>query len=125
MIWLTTQDGVQEHSCYFEIRAIDLQRTESGTQGCIRGLLGDGQSEVWGEVELGTRPQAQILPVWNEDGQIETLDEAIDEDQLKQQLVTAVQGLFARFGALTALAGSPAPAAEVAEKIKSGPRLAA
>ena len=92
MIRLSPMAGAEEVSVYFEIRDIALQPTGKGTEGMIRGLLGDGQREIWAEVRLGENPRADILPLWTEDGQVETL--AVDEQQLKQQLLVAVQEVF-------------------------------
>ncbi|MDB4470861.1 hypothetical protein N9063_01105 [Deltaproteobacteria bacterium] len=98
MIWLSPMTGTEEGSVYFDVRDITLQQTDNGTDGLIRGLLGDGQREIWGEVQLGKNPQVRILPLWTDDGQIESLSAAIDEELLKEQLLDAVQKLFAAVG---------------------------
>lgn len=98
MIWLSPMAGTEEGSVYFDIRDIALQQTDHGTDGLIRGLLGDGQREIWGEVQLGEKPQARILPLWTDEGQVESLSAAIDEELLKEQLLEAVQKLFATIG---------------------------
>jgi len=101
MIWLSPMAGTEEGSVYFEIRDIALQPTGSGTEGVIRGLLGDGQQEIWGEVQLGHQAEARILPCWTEDGQVEALSVSVDEELLKEQLLDAVQKLFATVGRWT------------------------
>ena len=53
MIWLSPTSGTEECSIYFDIRDIDLQWRENVTSGVVRGLLGDGSRELWGEVFLG------------------------------------------------------------------------
>lgn len=98
MIWLSPMAGTEEGSVYFDIRDIALQQTDNGTDGLIRGLLGDGQREIWGEVQLGKNAQVRILPWWTDDGQVESFSAAIDEELLKQQLLEAVQKLFAMVG---------------------------
>ena len=102
MIWLSPMVGTEEGSVYFDIRDIALQQTDDGTDGLIRGQLGDGQREIWGEVQLGEKPQVRILPLWTDEGQVESLSVAIDEELLKQQLLEAVQILFATIGGWTA-----------------------
>jgi hypothetical protein len=101
MIWLSTLAGTQERSIYFDIRDIDLQRTGTATEGVIRGLLGDGHRELWGEVFLGAAPQVQILSEWSADGEVEGFDAEIDESLLKQQLLVSVQRVFSRIGDLS------------------------
>ena len=64
MIWLSPTNGTNDCSIYFEIRDIDLQCHGNVTSGVVRGLLGDGYCELWGEVFLGSVEYAQILPVW-------------------------------------------------------------
>lgn len=98
MIWLSPMAGTEEGSVYFEIRDIALQQTGTERNGLIRGLLGDGQLEICGEVQLGKNPQVRIIPVWTETGEVETLSAAIDEELLKEQLLEAVQRLFATVG---------------------------
>ena len=105
MIWLSTMAGTQLCSIYFEIRDIEIRRTGTATEGVVRGLLGDGRCELWSEVFLGDAPRAQILPQWTDAGQVEGLDVAIDESELQQQLLTAVQSVFAQFRTLPALGG--------------------
>jgi len=95
MIWLSPMAGTEEGSVYFEIRDIAWQQTATGTDGLICGLLGDGQREIWGEVQLGTNSQARIVPLWTDEGQVESLSAAVDEDLLKAQLLEAVEKLFA------------------------------
>lgn len=95
MIWLSPATGTEEVNVYFEIRDIALQPTGDGAEGLIRGLLGDGQREIWGEVQLGRNAEVRILPCWNDEGEVESLTEAVDEDVLKSQLLEAVQKLFA------------------------------
>ncbi len=96
MIWLSPMTGTKECSIYFDIRDIDLRRTGKTTEGVVRGLLGDGQRELWGEVCLSKNSHAQILPLWGDDGQIETFDDSVDESLLQSQLLAAVESLFAR-----------------------------
>jgi hypothetical protein len=102
MIWLSPMAGTEEGSVYFDVRDITLQQIDTGTDGLIRGLLGDGQREIWGEVQLGKNPQARILPLWTDDGQVESLSAAIDEELLKEQLLEAVQKLFTTVGVWSA-----------------------
>lgn len=98
MIWLSPMVGTAEGSVYFDIRDISLQRNGNGSAGRIGGLLGDGQREIWAEIQLGTVPQVTILPVWTDEGQVESLSAAVDEEQLKQQLLGEVQQLFNTLG---------------------------
>ncbi len=125
MIWLAPMSGTEEGSIYFDIRDIALQRTGNGTEGVVRGLLGDGRLELWGEVHLGSSPQVQVLPLWTDDGQVENFTVAVDEGLLKAQLLEAVQQVFATVGALSptepALNGKPS----ISESANRGPCLAA
>lgn len=98
MIWLSPMAGTEEGSVYFTVRDITLQQTENRTDGLIRGLLGDGQREIWSEVLLGRNPSVRILPLWTDDGQVEALSTSIDEELLKEQLLEAVQKLFSTVG---------------------------
>ena len=111
MIWLAPMSGTEEGSIYFDIRDIVLQRTGNGTEGVVRGLLGDGQLELWGEVHLGNSPRVQVLPLWTDDGQVKNFAVTVDEGLLKAQLLEAVQQVFATVGALSptepALNGKP------------------
>ena len=102
MIWLSPMTGTAEGSVYFDIRDIVLQQTGYGSEGMIRGLLGDGQREIWGEVQLGKNPRATILPLWTDDGQMESLSSAVDEELLVEQLLEAVQKVFSTVGAWAA-----------------------
>lgn len=95
MIWLSPTTGTEEANVYFEIRDIALQPTGDGAAALIRGLLGDGQREIWGEVQLGRNAEVQLLPCWTDAGEVESLIAAVDEDLLKEQLLEAVQKLFA------------------------------
>jgi hypothetical protein len=102
MIWLSPMTGTEEGCVYFDIRDITIQHKGNGTEGLIRGLLGDGQRELWAEVELGVIPHARILPLWTDDGRVECLSTAIDEELLKEQLLEAVYKVFAGVGACSA-----------------------
>lgn len=93
MIWLSPANGTKECSIYFDIRDIDLQYTEGQSTGVVRGLVGDGACELWGEVFLGRREFAQILPLWTESGIIETFPEEVDESLLLQEMLSVVKNL--------------------------------
>ncbi|SEA06787.1 hypothetical protein SAMN05660420_01098 [Desulfuromusa kysingii] len=93
MIWLSPASGTKECSIYFDIRDIDLQRSEGKSTGVIRGLVGDGSCELWGEVFLGQREYAQVLPLWTESGEVESFSDEVDESLLLQEMLTAVKGL--------------------------------
>lgn len=118
MIWLASMAGVEEGSVYFEIRDIALRRTGNGCTGVVAGLLGDGQRELWGEVHLSSSPQVQILPQWTDDGRVESFSLAVDEGLLKEQLLDAVQTLFAGIGTLPTVdpASGFEPIAAISEK---------
>lgn len=93
MIWLSPESGIKECSIYFDIRDIDLQFTEGETTGLVCGLVGDGSCELWGEVFLGPREFAQILPVWTESGAIESFSAEVDETRLLQEMLAVVKNL--------------------------------
>ncbi|WP_321370282.1 hypothetical protein [uncultured Desulfuromusa sp.] len=93
MIWLSPANGTKECSIYFDIRDIDLQYSEGQSIGVVRGLVGDGSCELWGEVFLGRREFAQILPLWTESGKIETFSEDVDESLLLQEMLSIVKNL--------------------------------
>jgi len=96
MIWLSPASGTKECSIYFDIRDIDLQISAGRSAGVVRGLVGDGSCELWGEVFLGHREFAQILPVWTESGTIESFPDEVDEALLLQEMLSAVKNLFHR-----------------------------
>ena len=94
MIWLSPASGTEECNIYFEIRDIDLQHHGDITSGVVRGLLGDGLCELVGEVFLGTEESAQILPIWDESGNVEFFPAVVDESLLLQQMVAEVKILL-------------------------------
>ena len=108
MIWLSPTNGTEECSIYFEIRDIDLQLRSGVTSGVVRGLLGDGACEFWGEVFLGDDESAQILPVWTEGGNIEFFSAAVDETLLLQQMLVEVKTLLPEMGIVENDSRSPA-----------------
>lgn len=94
MIWLSPASGTEECNIYFEIRDIDLQRHGDITSGVVRGLLGDGLCELVGEVFLGAEESAQILPLWDESGSVESFPAIVDESLLLQQMLAEVKTLL-------------------------------
>ena len=98
MIWLSPTSGTEECSIYFDIRDIDLKWRENTTSGVVRGLLGDGLRELWGEVFLGAEESAQILPVWTENGEVESFSSVVDESLLLEQMLAEVKTLLPRMG---------------------------
>lgn len=94
MIWLSPANGTKECSIYFDIRDIDLQCSGDRSTCVVRGLLGDGFCELLGEVSLGGRDFAKILPVWSETGVLESFSDAVDEDLLQQEMLSAVKDLL-------------------------------
>ncbi|MCF6265544.1 MAG: hypothetical protein L3J57_03240 [Desulfuromusa sp.] len=96
MIWLSPASGTKECSIYFDIRDIDLQCSGAESTGVIRGLIGDGSCEFWGEVFLGDEEYAQILPVWSESGGIESFSDAVDQSLLLEQMLSEVKSLLQR-----------------------------
>ena len=94
MIWLSPTSGTEECSIYFEIRDIDLKCRGDVTSGVVRGVLGDGACELLGEVFLGRDESAQILPVWTENGEVESFSAAVDEPLLQQQMLSEVKMLL-------------------------------
>ena len=93
MIWLSPASGTKECSVYFDIRDINVKFSAGRLTGVIRGLVGDGSCELWGEVFLGDAEFSQILPVWSETGAIESFSEAVDETLLLREMLTAVKDL--------------------------------
>ncbi len=102
MIWLSPNSGTLQGSIYFDMRDIEFRRTGSNIEGVVQGLLGDGQRELWGEVKIGADPQVNILPLWTEEGLVESFSDHIDEADLKQQLLDAINAAFASFGSMSA-----------------------
>ena len=98
MIWLSPASGTKECSIYFDIRDIDLQFSEGRSTCVVRGLLGDGSNELWGEVSLGQEEFAKILPLWTEIGGIESFSDAVDEDLLQQEMLFSVKDLLHEIG---------------------------
>ena len=94
MIWLSPASGTEECNIYFEIRDIELKRHGDITSGVVRGLIGDGLCELVGEVFLGVDESAQILPLWDESGFIESFPAVVDESLLLQQMVAEVKTLL-------------------------------
>lgn len=93
--------GTEEGSIYFDIREVALLQIGNGTEGVVRGLLGDGQLELWTEVYLGNSPRVQVLPLWTDDGQVERFAAAVDDELLQKQLLEAVQQVFSRVGSMS------------------------
>lgn len=104
MIWLSSPQGNSERSIYFDIRNIDLAWQERRPSGSVRGVIGDGGSEIWGEVRLGPEDSVQLLPVWHENGDLETLADGLDADLLALELVTATRGFLEEKGLLPGIA---------------------
>ena len=100
MIWLSPANGTKECSIYFDIRDIDLQSSAGRSTGVVRGLVGNGSCELWGEVFLGQREFAQILPVWTESGTIESFPDEVDETLLLQEMLSAVKHLLHKVGSI-------------------------
>ena len=94
MIWLSPTSGTEECSIYFEIRDIDLRWRGNVTSGVVRGLLGDGSCELFGEVFLGDEESAKILPVWTDSGTVESFSAAVDESLLLEQMLAEVKTLL-------------------------------
>ena len=107
MIWLSPASGTEECSIYFEIRDINLEYRGDVTSGVVRGLLGDGSCELWGEVFLGAVESAQILPVWTETGEVESFPAVVDESLLLQQMLAEVKTLLPGMGNLGNFNPSP------------------
>lgn len=102
MIWLSPAAGKQECSLYFDLRDIELRRTGQGLEGAARGLIGDGQCELWAEIEFGQTAKVQILPLWSEDGVVEGFDDSVDETLLAEQLLASLKELLAGLGQFSA-----------------------
>jgi hypothetical protein len=100
MIWLSANAGTEERSVYFDIRDIDLQCTGSAVSGLVRGIVGDGQCEYWGEVCLGEDPQVKILPFWEEEQEAAEIENQLDLQMLKVRLAGTVAGIFHGIGQL-------------------------
>ena len=98
MIWLSPASGTEECNIYFEIRDIDLQCHGDITSGVVRGLIGDGLCELVGEVFLGVEESAQILPLWDESGVVESFPAVVDESLLLQQMLAEVKALLPKIG---------------------------
>ena len=104
MIWLSSPQGSSDRSIYFDIRHIDLAWQERRPSGSVRGVIGDGCSEIWGDIQLGQEDSAQLLPVWHENGEVETLAVDLDTELLAQQLVTATRNFLQEKGLLPGIA---------------------
>ncbi|PLX98785.1 MAG: hypothetical protein C0622_11440 [Desulfuromonas sp.] len=100
MIWLSPAQNTAAGCVYFDIRDIDLSYHGDTPSGVIRGLVGDGSHEIGGEVFIGTGEAARLLPIWSEDGSIESLAGDIDEIQLQQQLLSEVKSFLRDKGLL-------------------------
>ncbi|MEE4253417.1 MAG: hypothetical protein V2I50_05175 [Desulfuromusa sp.] len=100
MIWLSPANGTKECSIYFDIRDIDLQFSEGRSTGIVRGLVGNGSCELWGEVFLGHKEFAQILPVWTETGVMESFSDEVDETLLLHEMLSAVKNMLLRVGSI-------------------------
>jgi hypothetical protein len=104
MIWLSSAQGTGERSIYFDIRNIDLVWHERRPCGSIRGVIGDGCSEIWGDIQLGQEDSAQLLPVWHDNGVVETLSADLDGELLAQQLLVATRDFLEEKGLLQGIA---------------------
>ncbi len=101
MIWLSSTTENTERTFYFDIRDVSLRRNGRQTEGLVRGLLGDGECELWAEAVLGQESRLQILPIWTEQGTVEGFTPQIDEADLKAQLLDALERIFSGFARLT------------------------
>lgn len=91
MIWLSRENGIDENDLYLDVQSVSLSFKDHVLLGMVRGVIGDGVSENWCEMTLGPEESVQILPVWNEDGSIDSLVDAADEYLLSQQLLAEVR----------------------------------
>lgn len=91
MIWLSVDSTHNEINVYFDVRHVEFDVTKSTHTIVVRGLLGDGCCENWGEVTLGTEEKAQVLAVWDESGNIECLRSDIDETVLSEEMIAAAK----------------------------------
>ena len=90
MIWLSSANELEARSLYFDIRNIDLHSHGDSISRVVRGVLGDGAWEIWGEVHCGEQESVQLLPVWTDSGEVISVPEDIDDIELGKALQQAV-----------------------------------
>ena len=90
MIWFAAIN-IHNHDLYFQIRDMELQCRGNEISGVVRGIVGDGAQEFLGEVFLGEREHAQLLPVYHDDSRVESFPETIDEPLLLRHLLAEVK----------------------------------
>jgi hypothetical protein len=125
MIWLSPTQGIHESSVYFDIRDIDLQYHGDFVSATVSGLVGDGSCEIWGEVFLGHDDSAHFLPMWTENGEVETLSGVIDEVLLQKQLVDEVKIFLLEKGIIGYIDPAPQRETIIPEQGPFGEQLAA
>jgi len=81
-------------SLYLEIRQIELQGAHSDAIYQINGMVGDSCDEALIYVELGSSPRVEIVPICNEDGSGDTLDERIGSSELKRLIFEALAQIY-------------------------------
>lgn len=93
MIWLSSFAG-SEQNCYFDIRDMDLRCQDGECSAQLTGVVGVGAAEVWADVVLGNEKRVKFLPVWHDNGEVESLPAGVDEEQLGQAIVGEVEALL-------------------------------
>lgn len=125
MIWLSPTHAAHENSIYFDIRDIDLQYHGDFISGMVRGLIGDGFCEIWSEVALGQAESAQFLPLWSDDGRIESLSGITDESLLQKQLIEEVKIFLQDKGIISYIGCDHQRDENISEQSYCGEKLAA
>lgn len=103
MVWLSSNCGSSQYSLYFDIRDVDLKYQNGMISGVVSGLVGNGVCENWGEVFLGGNESAQILPYWDDSGEIEQLTDYLDEEVLLDQLIREAKTYLKRSDIINSL----------------------
>ncbi len=97
MIWFPTYEQNFAQNCYFDIRDAEIQYRHKTFSGMVSGILGIDEKEFWAEISIGTEWAIQILPIWNDDGQVDNLPESLNPDLLKTALADEVKKVLPDF----------------------------
>jgi len=99
MIWLPASDYTEEQSSYFDVRDMDIRYRNHSYSGMVSGVLGLGCTEFWAEIRIGNEPDIKILPVYHDNGEIDSVPDSVDlkalhrvlRDEIKRMLEQCFQ----------------------------------
>ncbi len=106
MIWLPASEYSEEQNSYFDIRDMDIRYRNQAYAGRVSGVLGIGPVEFWTEVRIGEEEDIQVLPVYHDSGEVESVPDSVDLNELHRVLRDEVNRILEQ---CLPGAGRPAP----------------